>query len=184
VVNAQAATVAVEYSPNNEITKVFSQNQMSVFRNPHSLKVLNGSSRVATEVLVKTPKSSVALPELDSKDYLGEPRSFNIGVSSRGKLSANTSEYSAVIFADVDFVSNILLYQNINRDLALNAISSLTKETDLISISAKEPLATKMLVSPPEFSQFFKFTLVGIFIPLPFVLMILSMVLWYRRRHA
>lgn len=184
VVNAQAATVAVEYSPNDEITKVFTQNQMSVFRNPHSLKILNNSSRVATEVLVKTPKSSVALPELDSKDYLGEPKSFNIGVSSRGKLGANSSEYAAVIFADVDFVSNILLYQNINRDLALNAISSLTKETDLISISAKEPLATKMLVSPPEFSQFFKFTLVGIFIPLPFVLMILSMVLWYRRRHA
>ena len=184
VVNAQAATVAVEYSKTDEITKIFSQNQMTVFRNPHALKVLNNSNRVATEVLVKTPQSTVALAELDSRDYIGEPRPFNLGVSSRGKLTANSAEFAAVIFSDVDFVSNIMLYQNINRDLALNAVSSLTKETDLISISAKEPLATKMLVSPPEFSQFFKFSLIGIFIPLPFALMILSLILWYRRRHA
>jgi hypothetical protein len=32
--------------------------------------------------------------------------------------------------------------------------------------------------------QFFNFSVVGLFIPLPFVLMILSIVLWYRRRHA
>jgi ABC-type uncharacterized transport system involved in gliding motility auxiliary subunit len=184
VVNAQAATVAVEYSPNDEITKVFTNNQMTVFRNPHSINVLNTSNRIKTEVLVKTPKNSVALKELDSKDYTGEPRSFNIAVSSRGKLTSNSADYSAVVIADADFVSNILLYQNMNRDLALNAISSLTKETDLISISAKEPLATKMLVSPPEFLQFFNFSVVGLFIPLPFVLMILSIVLWYRRRHA
>ena len=135
-------------------------------------------------MLVKTPKNAVLLKELDSKDYTGEPRSFNIAVSSKGKLNANASEYSAVIVSDVDFVSNILLYQNLNRDLALNAISSLTQETDLISISAKEPLATKMLISPPEFAQFFNFSLIGLFIPLPFVMMILSIVLWYRRRHA
>jgi ABC-type uncharacterized transport system involved in gliding motility auxiliary subunit len=184
MVNAQAPTVAVDYSKLDEITKMFSQNQMTVFRNPHSLRVLNNSNRVANEVLVRTPKSSVALAELDSQDYLGEPRSFNLAVSSRGKLSSNSTEYSAVIFSDVDFVSNIMLYQNINRDLALNAVSSLTKETDLISISAKEPYATKMLVSPPEFSQFFKFSLIGFFIPLPFVLMLLSLILWYRRRHA
>ncbi len=184
VVNAQAATVAVDYSPNDEITKVFANNQMTVFRNPHSLKLLNNSPRITTEVLVKTPKNAVALQELDSKDYTGEPRSFNLAVSIKGKLTSNSKDFAAVVISDADFVSNILLYQNLNRDLALNSISSLTKETDLISISAKEPLATKMLISPPEFNQFFKFSLVGLFIPLPIVLMILSLVLWYRRRHA
>lgn len=183
VVNAETPTVAVEYSQNDEITKVFTNNQMTVFRNPHSLKLLNNSTRVKTEVLVRTPKSA-ALTELDSKDYIGEPREFNLGVSVKGKFAANSAEFAAVIFSDADFMSNVLLYQNLNRDLALNAISALTKETDLISISAKEPLATKMLVAPPEFNQFFKFTLIGLFIPLPIALMILSMVLWYRRRHA
>jgi ABC-type uncharacterized transport system involved in gliding motility auxiliary subunit len=184
VINAQAATVAAEYSLTDEITKVFTNNQMTVYRNPHSLDIVNTSNRIKTEVLVRTPKNSAQLKELDSSDYIGTPRPFNIAVSSRGRLTANSAEYSAVVIADVDFVSNIMLYQNLNRDLALNTISSLTKETDLISISAKEPLATKMLVSPPEFSQFFNFSLIGLFIPMPFVLMIFSMVLWYRRRHA
>ncbi len=183
VINAKAATVAVQYSSTNEITKLFTANQMSVFRNPHSLKVLTDSNIVKSEVIVRTPDTSAALAEQDSKDYLGEPRAFNLGVQVKGKLSETGQDFSAVVFSDADFVSNILLYQNINRDLALNTISSLTRETDLISISAKDPLASKMLVSPPEFNQFFKFTVVGIFLPLPFVFMILSLVLWYRRRH-
>ncbi len=183
VLNPQAPTVAVEYSATDEITRVFGNSQMTQFRNPHYLKLLNNSTRVQTEVLVRTPKDTVAIPELDSQDY-SPKQQFNLGVRVRGRLNANASEFSAVVFSDVDFVSNILLYQNINRDLALNSISYLTKENDLISISAKEPLATKMLISPPEFSQFFKFTLVGLFIPLPIAMMILSLVLWYRRRHA
>lgn len=184
VVNAQAATVAAEYSPANEITRMFTANQMTVFRNPHSLKITGNSDKIKSEVIVKTPKSSVALANLDSKDYTGEPRSFNLGAMVKGSLNSSSKEFTAVVFSDVDFVSNIMLYQNLNRDLALNTISSLAKETDLISISAKEPLASKMLVSPPEFSQFFKFTVVGIFFPLPFIFMILSLVLWHKRRHA
>lgn len=186
VVNAQTATVGLEYSKSSEITKVFTANQMTLFRNPHSLKIREESgSELKVEPLVSTPKLSAALAELNSKDYTGDLRSFIIGAEVSGKLSkAATSQFSAVIFSDVDFLSNILLYQNINRDLALNTISSLTKETDLISVSAKEPLSSKMLISPPEFSQFFKFTVVGIFFPLPFVFMIFSFALWYKRRHA
>lgn len=183
VVNAQAATVATQFSTANEITKMFTANQMTVFRNPHSLKILNKPESINSEVIVRTPESSVILANLDSKDYIGEPKSFNLGIAVKGKLNNSSHEFSAVVYSDADFVSNILLYQNLNRDLALNTISSLTKETDLISISAKEPMVSKMLVSPPEFSQFFKFTVVGLFFPLPFVFMILSLVLWHRRRH-
>jgi ABC-type uncharacterized transport system involved in gliding motility auxiliary subunit len=183
VVNAQAATVAVQYSSTNEITKLFTGNQMTVFRAPHSLKLFSDSSLIKTEILVRTPKAA-ALEKLDSKDYTGELREFVLGAQIKGKLNDKAKEFTAVVYSDVDFVSNILLYQNLNRDLALNTISSLTQETDLISISAKDPIASKMLVSPPEFNQFFKFTVVGFFFPLPFVFLILSAVLWYRRRHA
>ncbi len=184
VVNAQATTVAAEYSTGSEITKLFTTNQRTMFRNPHSLRVLADSKTINTEVLVKTPTASVELEELDSKDYIGEEQSFVLGAHVRGKLNEAGKEFSAVVFSDADFVSNFLLYQNVNRDLALNAVSSLARETDLISISAKEPAASKMLVTPPEFSQFFKFTVVGLFLPLPFAFMILSLVMWYRRRHA
>ncbi len=184
VVNAQAATVGLHYSSTSEITRVFPLNQMTVFRNPHSLKIKNDLQAIKAEVIVSTPKASAALAEIDSKDYVGELRSFNLGVEVKGKLGSSAKEFSVVIFSDADFVSNILLYQNLNRDLALNTIASLAKETDLISISAKDPMASKMLLSPPEFNQFFKFTVAGIFFPLPFVFMTLSIVLWYRRRHA
>jgi hypothetical protein len=156
---------------------------MTVFRAPHSLKLFSDSSLIKTEILVRTPKAA-ALEKLDSKDYTGELREFVLGAQIKGKLNDKAKEFTAVVYSDVDFVSNILLYQNLNRDLALNTISSLTQETDLISISAKDPIASKMLVSPPEFNQFFKFTVVGFFFPLPFVFLILSAVLWYRRRHA
>lgn len=184
VVNAQAATVAVDYSTSNAITKLFTNSQMTLFRNPHSFKLIEHESTINQEVLVKTPQSSVALADVDSTDYTGTPKSFNLGVHVRGKLAGSAKEFSAVIFSDVDFLSNILLYQNLNRDLALNTVAALAQETDLISISAKEPQATKMLLSPPEFNQFFKFTVVGLFLPLPIVFMILSIVLWYKRRHA
>lgn len=184
VVNAQAATVAVEYSTSNEITRLFANNQMTVFRNPHSFHLKPTTKLIQQDVLVKTPESSVALTDLDSQNYTGVPHAFNLAVQVRGKLDEKAKDFSAVVFSDVDFVSNILLYQNINRDLALNTVSSLAQETDLISISPKEPMATKMLVSPPEFNQFFQFTVVGIFLPLPFLFMILSAALWYRRRHA
>ncbi len=184
VVNPQAATIAEDYSPVNEITKVFTSNQMTVFRNPHSLKSFGKPEKITTEFIVKTPKTSVALDRPDSKDYTGEPRSFNFGAMVRGSLNSSVKEFTTVVYSDADFASNILLGQNLNRDLALNTVSFLAKETDLISISPKEPLASKMLVSPPEFSQFFKFTVVGLFFPLPFVFMILSLVLWHKRRHA
>ena len=184
VVNTQAATVAVQYSSSSEITKVFTSNQMATFRNPHSLTIRDGISLLKTDVLVRSPESSVALAELDSKDYLGNERSFILGVEIKGKLDQEAKDFSAVVFSDVDFVSNILLYQNINRDLALNTISALTKETDLISISSKDPQISKLLVSPPEFNQFFKFIVVGLFFPLPFLFAVISTLLWYKRRHA
>lgn len=184
VVNAQAATVAVDYSLSNPITKMFTTNQMVLFRNPHSFRLSPIGETINREIIVRTPDSSVALQELDSQDYSGTPRSFDIVAQIRGKMPESMYDFNAIVFADADFLSNILLYQNINRDLALNAVADLSKETDLISVAPKEPLMSKMLVSPPEFNQFFKFTVVGIFLPLPVVFMILSIVLWYRRRHA
>lgn len=184
VVNAQAATVAVDYSLTNPITKMFTASQMVLFRNPHSFRLLPLDDNINREVIVRTPGSSVALAEMDSQDYSGSPKAFDIAAQIRGKMPQGTKDFNAVVFADADFLSNILLYQNINRDLALNTIASLSKEEDLISVAPKEPLISKMLVSPPEFNQFFKFTVVGIFLPLPVVFLVLSIVLWYRRRHA
>ncbi|MFZ3229778.1 MAG: GldG family protein [Pseudobdellovibrio sp.] len=184
VVNAQSPTVAVNYSSASSITQLFGPKEMTVFRQPHALKVVKLPESMKLEILVKTPENSVALKELDSQDYFGQPQSFNLGVEIRGKYGKGEKEFDLVVFSDADFMSNILLYQNLNRDLSLNTIGALAKETDLISISAKEVGPTKLLVAPPEFSQFFKFVIGAIFLPIPILLMIISIVLWLRRRHA
>lgn len=185
VVNSQSPTVAAEYSTASEITRMFPKAQMTVFRQPHNLKIVNTPPAIHAEVIARTPESSVALKELDSSDYLGKPQSFNMAVELKGKYTASAEkEFSLVVFADTDFMSNILLYQNLNRDLALNSVASLAKEIDLISVSPKEAQATKVLLSPPEFSQFFKFAIFGLFLPLPLLLLITSSVLWFKRRHA
>lgn len=184
VVNAQSPTVAVVYSPISEITKVFGPNQMTVFRQPRALKESAHSDKIKVDYVVKTPESSVALKELDSSDYLGNPQSYNLVAEVKGNYLDADKPFNMVVTADIDFMTNALLYQNLNRDLALNSVSVLAKDLDLVSITPKEITASKILLSPPEYAQFFKFIVVGVFLPLPFVFMIISLVLWYRRRHA
>lgn len=184
VVNSQSPTVAVVYSPTSEITKIFGPNQMTVFRQPHALKDYPHSDKIKVDYVVKTPESSVALKELDSADYLGKPQSYNLVAEIKGNYLEGDKAFHMVVAADVDFMTNALLYQNLNRDLALNSVSVLAKDLDLVAITPKEMTASKMLLSPPEYNQFFKFVVAGLFLPLPFVFMIISLVLWYRRRHA
>ncbi|MBC7742171.1 MAG: GldG family protein [Bdellovibrionaceae bacterium] len=184
VVSAQSPTVGVQYSPTSEITKVFGNTQMTVFRQPHALKLVNKNDAIKAEAIVRTPENAVALKELDSADYLGAPQAYTLAAEITGRWAASEKTFSAVVFADTDFMSNILLYQNLNRDLALNAVAALSKEIDLISVTPKEAQATKLSMSPPEYNQFYKFTVLGIFLPLPFLLMTMSLVLWFKRRHA
>ena len=41
-----------------------------------------------------------------------------------------------------------------------------------------------MKMNPVEFTQFFKFMVVGLFLPIPFVFLIFGIILWMKRRHA
>ena len=157
---------------------------MTVFRQPHAFILAPANERMHVDVLVKTPENSVALKNLDSSDYMGKPQGYDLAVEIKGQYGSSEKEFTVIAFADTDFMSNILLYQNLNRDLALNSVASLAKEVDLIAVTPKEAQSTKLSLSPPEFAQFFKFTVLGIFVPLPFVFMLISLVLWFKRRHA
>lgn len=185
VVNSQSPTVAISYSGSSEITKSFGANEMTIYRQPTALKVGAAPEGMRSEIIVQTPETTVALKSLDSTDYVGKPQVYSLGVEVKGKFSTeSTKDFELVVFSDVDFMSNILLYQNLNRDLALNAVSSLAKELDLVSVTPKEALTTKLLLSPPEFEQFFRFVIIGVLIPIPLFFMITSFLVWLRRRHA
>lgn len=184
VVNSTQPTIAVDYSNKDKITQVFTQNQTALFIKPNSISIVSNPIGLETEVLIKSPKASVALLNLDSEKYEGEPRSFNLAVSVRGPFKENASPMQVVVFADTDFLSNSALLQNVNRDLGLNSISALVKETDLISISPKEVGVTLLKVTPPEFSRNFQFLVVGVFFPLPFLFLALGALFWFKNRNA
>lgn len=184
VVNSNEPTVAVDYSPVNPITKVFSSNQKAIFIAPNSLTMVPIGPDIKNEIIVRTPEASVALLKMDSGNYEGKPQSYNLMAEVNGKLDKATKPFKAVIAADTDFLSNGVIFQNVNRDIALNSMSYLLGDSDLISIAPKEVSITQMMMSPPEFSQFYKFVVMGIFFPLPFLFLGISIVLWLKRRHA
>jgi ABC-type uncharacterized transport system involved in gliding motility auxiliary subunit len=184
VVNSSEPTVAVDYSPISPITKVFSSNQKAIFIAPNSLVSVPVSPDIKSEMLIRTPEASVALAKMDSETYEGKARSFNLMAEVSGKLAKAEKPFKAVVAADTDFLSNGVIFQNVNRDIALNSMSYLLGDSDLISIAPKEISITQMSMSPPEFSQFYKFVVMGIFFPLPLVFLGIAIVLWLKRRHA
>lgn len=184
VVNSSEPTVAVDYSAVSPITKVFSSNQKAIFIAPNSLASVPSSPDIKNEMLIRTPEASVALANMDSKAFEGQARSFNLMAEVSGKLEKSEKPFKAVVVADTDFLSNGVIFQNVNRDIALNSISYLLGDSDLISIAPKEISITQMSMSPPEFSQFYKFVVMGIFFPLPLVFLGIGIALWLKRRHA
>ena len=89
-------------------------------------------------------------------------------------------EFTATVFGDSDFLSNQLLYQQMNRDLGLNASAYLLKENELISIRPKQPKGTTLTLSSVQFWIF----VFGVIVPIPLFLFGLSGFTWYRRRSA
>ncbi len=184
VVNSAEPTVAVDYSPISPITKMFSPNYTSVFIRPNALDLLSTPTLVKTEPIIKTPEASVALKNLTSETYEGQPRSFIIGAEVSGQIDSQSKPFKAVVFADGNFIANTTLGQNANRDISLNTIAYLTEETDLISIAPKTVGLTTMKMNPVEFSQLFKFMVMGLFLPGPFIFLAIGIILWMKRRHA
>lgn len=185
VVNADQPTVAVQYSVLSEITKMFSANQATLFWKPQHFEVLSVPEKLQSDILIKSPEASVVLENEKSTDYQGDPQSYNLAVLINGLIDSDSKqEMKLLLFSDADFMSNSYLNQNNNKDLLLNSASYLTGEMDLIAISPKDPTATPMKLTIPEFNQFYKFIVVGLFIPLPFIFLIISAVLWFRRKNA
>lgn len=94
--------------------------------------------------------------------------------------SKDGKEFTAVIYGDSDFLSNQLLYQQLNRDLALNSMAYMLKETNMISIRPKQPEGTTLTLSRTQFWLY----LFGIILPVPILLFGAGSVTWYRRRSA
>ncbi len=177
----QGPTMGVIFSMNNKITKPFGRSEVTLFRYPQSLKKVDIVKGVVVDELVSTAPNAMAFPSMQIRGE-GPEGSYALVDEVSGKWAGgdNAKDFTAIVAGDVDFLTNQMLYQNLNRDLVLNSIAALAKEESLISITPKEPLATQMIMTETKFGLF----LFAFIIPLPILLLGTSIGLWLRRRNA
>ncbi|MBX2988932.1 MAG: GldG family protein [Bdellovibrionaceae bacterium] len=180
----QGATMATVFSPESAITKVFRGQEFALFRLPMALKKDKQPVNVTLDEIVKVPESSMAFNDMKITSE-GPTGAFTLGISAAGTwpgvpVSDSSPQFRLVVYGDADFLSNSLLYQNLNRDLALNTFAALSKEENMVTIIPKDPATTKMVLTDAKFSLF----LWAFVVPLPLLLLATSLGLWMRRRFA
>lgn len=174
------STIGAIFSANNEITKSFGHNEVTVFRMPMSLKKDEKPPEgLVIDELVKTSENSMSFKSMKIHTE-GPMGSYALVDTVRGRAPDAKKEFILFVAGDVDFMTNQMLYQNLNRDLVMNAVSSLSHEETLIGISAKEPQITQMFLTGTKFIVF----LLCFIIPLPLILLSISITLWMKRRNA
>lgn len=175
------ATPASDFSTDSPITKPFPRGQFVLFRLPTAITKTKNIEGLKFIEVAKTPASSMSFTDLNFSEG-GAEGPFALAVTVEGKWpgSTNSKEFRLAVFGDSEFMGNQLLFQNLNRDLALNTVATLVREENITAIAPREVGKTEMTLTPTAFRVFiFVFA-----IPLPVAFIILSGTLWYRRRYA
>lgn len=173
----QGPTLGNDFSKTHSITRSFQKGEVTLFRYPSAVS-LSPIPALSQEALISTSKSAAAFNDLSLKKEVGVGP-FNLAVNVHGKFGGD-KESIAVVVGDSDFLTNQMLYQNMNRDLALNMVSAVARDENMATITAKEPEVTRMNLSDVKFTLF----LFGFIIPFPLLFLGLSIGLWTRRRNA
>lgn len=178
----QGPTMATNFSMDNEITRVFGRDEFMLFMLPMSLAKEKIPAGISIDDIVKTQDESMAFNDLKITGE-GPTGAFTVGMSAKGRwpgAEEKAPEFHLVVYGDAEFMSNALLYKNLNRDLVLNTVASLAKEENLISITPKEAGMTQMLLTQMKLNLF----VWAFAVPLPLLLAAMSLALWTRRRFA
>ncbi len=178
-----AAGLGVIFDQMHSITKNFRSQNFTLFDVASELKPASSlPDGINVIELVKTPPSSFSVQDLKQANKPGDRRMFTVAMAAQGKLDASqqgAKDFKAVVCGDSDFVAQKDILQGLNLDLAMNAISFLADETDLISIRAKQPVGTKLELTSVRQNSF-----VIASIALPLLLSIIGGAIWHRRRSA
>lgn len=175
-------TMATSFSIDSPITKVFGKNQIVIFQHPMGFTTKGDVPGVTIDEIVRSPEGSMAFTEPGVKGK-SESGTYTLGVTAKGRFPGTdekAKEFSLAVFGDDQFLGNGLLYQNLNRDLALNTAATLVREENLVTITAKEVGITQMTLG----DEGFRFYILGFIIPIPIMMLAASIGLWMRRRFA
>lgn len=173
-------TLGNVFSLKSAITKVFGNARDVVRMNwPMHLKTENVPEGITVEAIIKTDKNASAFPtpKIDIGNFPQGP--FQFGLEINGKWAGSAKDFQMVVYGDAEFFSNQFLYQSLNRDVALNSVSQLTREENLISIAPREVQKTELQMTTAKLGGFY---IAMILIPIS--LFVSAILFFIRRRRA
>jgi len=197
--------MGVFFDPQHAISKSFQKGTFAVFHLASNLKIEDSPDGFSATEIVKTNVNTLAVPDINTKEAKdGEKTAHAIAIlveeqknspekeattekkeeaiaEDKDKIkNSNESQTMLAVFGDSDFLSNDFINsRGINRDLAMNTLSYLVDENDLVSIRPKRLKATQLTLKSSD-----QMIMVLFAIALPIILFISSFIIWIRRRSA
>jgi ABC-2 type transport system permease protein len=133
-----ALTVGRDYNLEHVISKSFNNTMYSFFPVASYFEITDSNKDLKKSDLFYSSSQSFTQLSLGAQPQLVEGRDkvgpFPIAVAVEGKIIDAVKPAKAVFIADSDFIVDQFYSKYINKDIALNIISYLTDEVDLISI--------------------------------------------------
>lgn len=193
----EAAAIGATFDTTSEITKPFIDGQSRLlFDMASEVKVASDKpASIQAHELVKTSPNSFAMPELKHVTSVQNQGVHTVAIQLSGTLPrvdgsdsskdkkvdayANAKNFAAVIVGDSDFMANKTVEVGLNKDFAMNIVAYLANESDLVSIRPREAKGDHLTLTANA-----KLGVVAAGVSLPVILLILSGVVWFRRRGA
>lgn len=174
------AALGNEFSTKAEATKPL-RSGFTVFLIASSLKTAPDAPKdFIVDEIVRSDEIPLATNELSNAAKVQLPGPHVLGIQSRGKLAGAEKEFEVIVYGDSDFLRDNLYRNNLNRDLAMNSVASLAKDTDLVSIRPKTPKGTQLSMTRTQLM----IVLFGFLLPVPILMFFTSGLLWWRRKSA
>ncbi|MDX9732169.1 MAG: Gldg family protein [Bdellovibrionales bacterium] len=173
------AAIGSQFSSTAEATRPL-QGGFTIFLIASGLKRAPESKDFAIEDIVMTDTTPLGADELSSNPRVRVPGPHTLGMVAKGKLDGSEKEFEVIVLGDSDFLRDNLYRNNLNRDLAMNAVASLAKDSELVSIRPKAPKGTQLQMTRTQLM----IVLFGFLLPVPILLFFGSGLLWWRRKSA
>ena len=191
-----SAVFGARYDSQSPITRSFDQyfrgQLVSFFDEVSEVDIKENHSWMATHLVYSDPVTYVQ-SSLNSDPGQQQYQSRVLGVlmeeyGSQKNSSEEDEEskekivhkgFKAVVFGDSDFLTNRNFYKGIHRDLALNIVTYLANENDLISIRPKTPKNTQVILTSTHRIILFLFALI-----FPLFFIVLAFISWTHRNRA
>lgn len=173
----RTAVLAMQFDGDSSITRSFADtDQFAIFFLASEVRrAMDYSGELTFRDIVSTDPDSFSLNSLTGSAGKPEKSSKVLAVTMEGKLDG--VDFRGAVFGDSDFMSNNILFQGVNRDLALNTFAFLADDAGLISIRPKQPKGTELTMT---MNQQRMAVIAGIGAPL--ILFIVGAIVWFRRR--